>query len=989
MASSPIPPMLIELQLETAKIQAQMQQLNGKFEDFGRTVEKQGSFLTKFKATAAGVFTGGLMVQGLNSIKQAFSEAVADADLYEKTIAKMNAVIASTGNVAGLSAEGLKAQASALENLSAVDENVILNGQNIIATFTQIRNVAGEGNDIFNQTTKAALDLSVALGQDMQSSAIQLGKALNDPIKGVSALQRVGVAFDAQQKQMIKTMVESGDILGAQKVILAEVNREFGGAAKAAGDTFGGAVTRAKDKVQDFMRDGILKLEPILLSIGKIIGSVIMPVLEKLGKFFTENANAIKAYVTILAMATAGFYAYRAAMVATKVAQEAYVIITAIMKGATLASIASTNGLAASMLLLNTAIRANPIGLIVTALMLVGAAFVYAWKHSETFRGVVIKGMQLVLNALSFVVGAFGKLTGFLSKVPGMGWAKGIADGAKSAADAISRTSKNLTDLKSDFKGMGNVSMTTGSAGVTGKSGNADKPTGVTADQIKAAKAAAKERADSIAKANKEVVKIYDDMNKAIADGNEKAAEALKKRDEAVADTTAKYAKKELAIKAKKDEELAANKKKWDDAYKKATDASEAEITKIKESYEKKRADIEASYTERKANLQADAQKKIADATAKAIDDQAKIVQQSIDRLRSAFATGTAASITEIFKAGATSADKMLEQLKSKLQAAKELQKNAAALAAAGYSQTFIEDVVKNGPEIGNQMAAALLDASDETKKQLQTLYSQVNDISNHGVDALAKTMNQGGKLATQELMDAYNQVPKDLAITLADINDQLTTDLASAQKEYANSMAEAASTRDAAIADSKAKLTEALTAADEALAEANTATMKEFNDAMAENAANLAEALANIQKDYEDTIAQIAENTKAKLAELQASLAAVAATLAELGAKQASINAINNAPVYIPPAVVPPTTTPSASGNNNTVNNNTNIAQTFVTPQADPADVHLATLSAMKYGNAITVNTTTLEGVMRASGLKTPTATIAKPIMNVGAYDR
>ena len=954
--------MLIELQLETAKIQAQMQQLNGKFDDFGKTVEKQGSFLSKFKATAAGVFAGNLMATGLNALRTGIEGAVTDAQEYEKILAKMNAVIASTGNVAGLSAKGLQEQASALEKLSGIDENVILNGQNVIATFTQIRNVAGQGNDIFNQTTKAALDLSVALGQDMQSSAIQLGKALNDPIKGVSALQRVGVTFDAQQKQMIKTMVEAGDTLGAQKVILAEVNREFGGAAKAAGDTFGGAVARAKDKVQDFMRDAIIAIQPVLLNMGKAIGNV-LGYLKPLVNFISANKEAFIVFIGVLGTAFTIFKAYQGVLKAITLAQAAY----------------------------NAVLAANPITLFVIALAALAAAFVYAWNKFKPFRDGVVEGLKFIVKAVGYLLGGIGSLLSVMSKIPGVGSKfKGVSDAVNSAAKSVGDFTKDLDALK-DKKisvSIGGKEKTATDLFAGAKGANA--PTTVTADQLKAAKAAAKQRATDIEKANKEVTKIYDDMNKAIADSNAKAADALKKRDEAVADTTAKYAKKELAIKAKKDEELAANKKKWDEAYKKATDASEAEITKIKESYEKKRADIEASYTEKKANLQADAQKKIADATAKAIDDQAKIVQQSINRLRSAFATGTAASITEIFKAGATSADKMLEQLKSKLQAAKELQKNAAALAAAGYSQTFIEDVVKNGPEIGNQMAAALLDASDETKKQLQTLYGQVNEISNHGVDALAKTMNQGGKLATQELMDAYNQVPKDLAITLREINTELTNDLAVAQKEYNNSMTEAAATRDAAIADSKTKLTEALSAADEALAEANTATMKEFNDAMAENAASLAEALANIQKDYEDTIAKIAEDTKAKLAELQASLAAVAATLAELGAKQASVNAIKNAPVYIPPVVTSPTTTtPSGNGNTNTVNNNTNIAQTFVTPQADPADVHLATLSAMKYGNAITVNTTTLEGIMKASGLKTPTATIAKPIMSVGAYDR
>jgi hypothetical protein len=946
--------MLIELQLETAKIQAQMQQLNGKFEDFGKTVEKQGSFLSKFKATAAGVFAGNLMASGLNAIKTGIGDAIKDAQEYEKILAKMNAVIASTGNVAGLSAKGLQEQASALEKLSGVDENVILNGQNLIATFTQIRNVAGEGNDIFNQTTQAALDLSVALGQDMKSSAIQLGKALNDPVKGVSALQRVGVTFDAQQKKMIKTMVEAGDTLGAQKVILAEVNREFGGAAKAAGDTFGGAITRAKDKVQDFMRDAILAIQPILLNMGKAIGNV-LGYLKPMVNFIVANKEAFIVFIGVLATAFTIFKAYQGVLKAITIAQAAY----------------------------NAVLAANPLTLFVIALAALAAAFVYAWNKFKPFRDGVVDGLKIIVKGVGYLLGGIGSLLSVMSKIPGVGNKfKGVSDAVNSAAKSVGDFAVGLDKLK-DKK----IGISIGGKDKTAKDlfdvakGGAIAPTTVTADQLKAEEKAAKQRAKDIEKANKEVTKIYDDMNEAIADSNAKAADALKKRDEAVADTTAKYAKKELAIKAKKDEELAANKKKWDEAYKKATDASEAEITKIKESYEEKRADIEFSYTEKKASLQADAQKKIADATAKSVEDQAKIVQQSIDRLRNAFATGTAASITEIFKSGATSADQMLEQLKLKLQAAKDLQKNAAALAAAGYSQTFIEDVVKNGPEIGNQMATALLDASSETRKQLQTLYGQVDEISNHGMDALAKTMNTGGKLATQELIDAYNQVPRDLAITLREINTELTNDLAVAQKEYNDSMTEAALTRDAAIADSKTKLTEALAAADEALAEANTATMREFNEAMAENAASLAEALAQIQKDYEDTITQIAENTKAKLAELQATLAAIAATLAALGAQQAAISAIQNAPIYYPPADTSSTTNPNNNTNTNTVNNNTNIAQTFVTPKADPADVHLATLSAMKYGNAITVNTTTLEGIMKASGLNTPTT--------AGAYDR
>lgn len=88
-------------------------------------------------------------------------------------------------------------------------------------------------NDIFDQATKLALDMSVALGQDMTQSAMQLGKALNDPISGVTALQRVGVRLTEQQKEQVKAFVASGDTLSAQKIILNELSTEFGGSAAA------------------------------------------------------------------------------------------------------------------------------------------------------------------------------------------------------------------------------------------------------------------------------------------------------------------------------------------------------------------------------------------------------------------------------------------------------------------------------------------------------------------------------------------------------------------------------------------------------------------------------------------------------------------------------------------------------------------------------------------------------------------------------------
>ena len=132
-----------------------------------------------------------------------------------------------------MTAKQVDALAASLSKVAGIDDEVIQAGENVLLTFTSVRNQVGLGNDVFNQATSAALDMSAALGTDLQGSIIQLGKALNDPIQGMTALRRVGVSFTEQQKEQIKALQESGDLLGAQKIVLGEVQREFGGAAAA------------------------------------------------------------------------------------------------------------------------------------------------------------------------------------------------------------------------------------------------------------------------------------------------------------------------------------------------------------------------------------------------------------------------------------------------------------------------------------------------------------------------------------------------------------------------------------------------------------------------------------------------------------------------------------------------------------------------------------------------------------------------------------
>jgi gas vesicle protein len=195
----------------------------------------------------------------------------------EKVNAQTEAALKSTGGAANVTAGDIRGLADRMQELTAVDAEQVQSAQNVLLTFTKVRNEVGKGNNIFDQGTKAALNMSAALGTDLQGATLQIGKALNDPIKGVTALGRAGVQFTEQQKEQIKAMTESGNALGAQKMILKELETQFGGSAKAAGDTFGGQLKKLMFSLEDA---------------GASLAKVLMPALKSTAEFLGRLADA-------------------------------------------------------------------------------------------------------------------------------------------------------------------------------------------------------------------------------------------------------------------------------------------------------------------------------------------------------------------------------------------------------------------------------------------------------------------------------------------------------------------------------------------------------------------------------------------------------------------------------------------------------------------------------------------------------------------------
>ena len=238
------------------------------FKGARRPIQSFLAALTGIGALAGGIFLLGKAVRGLVRI---FTDAARKASELQTSSVKLNAILKSTGGGAGLVATQLREMKDQLFATTIQTRAMIRDAEGLLLTFTDI------GGSVFPAALEAAADMSAVFGQDLKQSMIQLGVALNDPQRGLSRLRRIGVSFSAEQERVIDALAATGDLAGAQREILAELNREFGGAAKAAMETFRGSLANVNKQWEEWKR-----------GVGEvIIGS------EALRTFLTDMGNRL------------------------------------------------------------------------------------------------------------------------------------------------------------------------------------------------------------------------------------------------------------------------------------------------------------------------------------------------------------------------------------------------------------------------------------------------------------------------------------------------------------------------------------------------------------------------------------------------------------------------------------------------------------------------------------------------------------------------
>jgi hypothetical protein len=200
------------------------------------------------------------------------------------------------------------------ELVIGVEAELIKEAQALLLSFKKVGESGDEVGGVFDRATKAAFDMAAVLKTDARGSAIQLGKALENPIKGVTALAKAGTTFTDQQKEQIKTLVESNNLLGAQELILTEVESQYGGAAEAAAlgsermklafgqiqDALGAALAPAFEKFTTYFINEVVP--PLTIFFEKDFPELIQkmePIVNDVITFFGDIGEGLKNFLDI------------------------------------------------------------------------------------------------------------------------------------------------------------------------------------------------------------------------------------------------------------------------------------------------------------------------------------------------------------------------------------------------------------------------------------------------------------------------------------------------------------------------------------------------------------------------------------------------------------------------------------------------------------------------------------------------------------------
>lgn len=336
---------------------------------------------------------GSIAVAGLGFVGFSLVKAAEAADTANNRITQVAESMGLFGGNVQIVSERLQQLAEATALQTGIDANQIKATQAKLLTFAQLAKTANEVGGAFDRATSAAIDLGAAGFGEASQNAVQLGKALQDPIKGITALARSGVTFTDSEKAKIRALVESGKMLEAQDTLLKAIEMQVGGTAKATANS------------SDIMREQFRqlaaqigdRLQPLFEKLLAFVQEKLVPFVDKLTAAFDERG-----FAGVLGVVKDEFLKFTAS---GGKAKDIIIGLTAAFVALRLITIAAT----ISQTLFNAALFANPIGIVVAAIIAVGVAIAAAYLRFEGFR-------KVVHSVVNFIIGYFENMVNYWIK---------------------------------------------------------------------------------------------------------------------------------------------------------------------------------------------------------------------------------------------------------------------------------------------------------------------------------------------------------------------------------------------------------------------------------------------------------------------------------------------------------------------------------------------------------------------------------------------
>jgi hypothetical protein len=842
-----IPPLVIQAVLNPAGVTTGVAKVKTELAGASVAAEETGAKFSSMGKSMVGAFAGMAAIAGAvallkGSVKAAEEMQVATAQL------------STSMNNARLNTE---ANRIAVEKSTLSMQNL---GFKSAETETAFSKLIAATHSVSQSTRlmSAAADLARFKHESLTEAAVTLARGTTGSAR---AFREFGIVLDSHipKNQAIAKAFD-------------ELNKKIGGDAASYATTFAGKMQIMGANME---------------SVKETIGGALIPILSDLMNIFIRVLGVIKPILpelTFLVVAIAG--------------------IVAVVKLWSLAQAA-----------LNFVLDANPIGLIVAAIGLLVVGFIAAWQHSEAFRRIVVDVMQAVVRAVGWVLGAIGELamafikfeTGPLHLIlKGLSYLPGVGGAAKSALKAMGHVTQDVGDFfdkakaKVDNFANGMDSMVVHhekakkSLLETGGGQSNAHPLGIeglvpggsvakgAASAAKAAASAAKHLA-TIKTQQDNIKKLYDQEAIILKDRQDKMDAATQTHTDAMQAAQDTYNQRSTDLQRVHTEALASIQQTFDDAETSAKANHQDTLERLDKDYAQKKIDLTTTFNDNIAKINEGSVAKALALETSAADKRKSIIQSSIDALTNVWATATKIDIGSLFKSN-SSAGGLVSGMKAQLDAILKLQKDAGLLAAGGYSQSFIQEVLKQGPAVGDQMAQAILNATPDTQNQIKSLYGQIETTSATGLDSLAAQMSDGTKFATEAMTDAYAQVAVTLQKSLADNQTLLATDLAKENTIYTLALAGADKAYKDAVVANDTTLSDALAKAVLKQTESTAKANQTLNDGLATSARTLADSLTKSQDAFTNAIQAISDATMKQLDALQAKIAVTASKLASLG---------------------------------------------------------------------------------------------------------